>query len=442
MDWLHDTAATTPDAPAVIAGDRVVPYGALDDLATRVAGAVRGAGPLGERVAAWGDGTLRAVAAAWGIPRAGAWAVPLSVTLPAAEAMALTRRAGVRGLWALPSDDDLAGLRPAEPGAHGGPPDPESRFVVFTSGSEREPSGIVLTGTNVAAAVRASRRRLGNGPDDRWLCVLPTSHVGGLSVLWRSAEAGGAVVLEPRFDAGRVAALLRGGEATFASLVPTMLRRVLDAHPGPYEGVRRVLVGGGPADPALLEQALDAGLPVLATYGATETCSQAATVVPGEERASLGTAGRPLEGIDVRIGAGGRIEVKGTPVAIDTIDGPLRVPGDWLPTGDLGRFDAAGRLVVEGRADRVIVTGGVNVHPEAVEAVLAGHPDVSDVRVVGEADPEWGTAVVAEVVAAGPRFDGEAVRAWARDRLPGAAVPKRWRVVPSIGRTDLGKRRA
>ena len=442
MDWLHDAARRNPHAPALIVGESTVPYGDLDGLADRVAAAVAAAGPqLGSRVAYWGEQNLRAVAAAWGIPRAGAWAVPLSTRLPAATAMALTRRAGVGGLWALASDAEMHRLRPALGGPpQGGPPDPRSRFVVFSSGTGGRQRGVVLSGANVAAAVAASRARIGNESHHRWLCVLPTSHVGGLSILWRCAERGAAVVLEERFDAVRVAGLLAEGQVECASLVPTMLRRILEAHPGPYHQVVAVLVGGGPADPALLERALDAGLPVLATYGSTETCSQVATVVPGAERASLGTVGPPLDGFEVRIGPGGRIEVRGPAVAAGDLDGVDRPVASWVMMGDLGGFDAEGRLVVRGRADRVVVTGGTNVHAEAVEQVLADYPGLADVHVRGEPDPEWGNAVVADVVVAeGHEFDAGEVASWAGGRLARHEIPKRWRVVESIERTELGK---
>jgi len=132
--------------------------------------------------------------------------------------------------------------------------------------------------------------------------------------------------------------------------------------------------------------------------------------------------------------------VRGPAVAASDVEGGRR-PGEWLEMGDIGRIDAGGRLIIEGRADRVIVTGGVNVHPDAVEAVLAGHPGLSDVHVLGEPDPEWGTAVVAEIVpAVGAGFDEAAVTGWAKARLAGHQVPKRWRVVEHIERTELGKR--
>ncbi len=317
--------------------------------------------------------------------------------------------------------------------------------LVATSGTTGAPRWVVLTRDNVAAAVAASQARLGNTAADRWLLVLPLHHVGGLSVLWRTVAAGGGVVLHERFDAARVAATLRSGEATIASLVPTMLHRILAAEPGPYPPVK-VLLGGAAAPPGLVERGLDAGLAVLATYGMTEACSQVATVAPGEERAALGTAGRPLDGVVVSVGDDGRIAVAGPTVSPGRIvvAGPTVSPGyageppreGPFVTNDVGRLDAAGRLVLLGRADDVIVTGGENVWPQHVEEVLRGHPAVEDAAVYGVADPEWGERVTAA-------FTGDAtvpdLAAWAADRLPPPAVPKDWRRVPAIPRTSLGK---
>jgi O-succinylbenzoic acid--CoA ligase len=251
------------------------------------------------------------------------------------------------------------------------------------------------------------------------------------------------VVLERWFDAVTAARHLAYGTVTCASLVPTMLSRVLDAGPDRYHpGLRAVLVGGGPVSPSLVERALDAGVPALQTYGMTETVGQITTVPPGEERRLLGTAGRPLEGIEVRVvdaegravrpGSPGRIEVRGPAVTPGYLGDPERDPGDWFRTGDLGRLDASGVLTVLGRADDVIVTGGENVHPAQVEAVLRGLPGVVDVRVYGEDDPEWGRAVAADLVLECDIL-GE-VQGRARAALPGFMVPKRWRSVDRIDR--------
>ncbi len=305
--------------------------------------------------------------------------------------------------------------------------------LVPTSGTSGAAKTVVLTRGNVAAAVAASQTRLGNGAGDRWLLALPLHHVGGLSVLWRSVAAGGSVLLHERFDAERVAGALRSGETTIASLVPTMLHRVLAADPGPYPPAT-VLLGGAAAPRHLVERGLEAGLAVLATYGLTEACSQVATVAPGEERVALGTVGRPLDGVEVTITGDGRIAVAGPQVSPGYLGEPPRQGP--LVTNDVGRFDEEGRLVVLGRADDVIVTGGENVWPQRVEEVLREHPGIADVAVHGMPDEEWGERVVAAYV-------GEAtpdeLAAWARDRLAGHEVPKEWRRAAHLPRTELGK---
>lgn len=456
MDWLRSSARRLPDVPALECGGRAVAYADLDAAADAVAAALAAGGVVpGDRVAFWGEGTPAAVAAVWGIPRAGAMAVPLGTRLLPAEAMALTRALGVRVLWGPGPDLDLArpaGGREGPAPGQAGPPHPDARIVVMTSGTSGRGRPVVLTGANAAASAAASQARLGNGPGDRWLCVLPLHHVGGLSILWRSAREGGTVVLEERFGALETAALLAGGSIAFASLVPTMLARVLDEHPGPFPGVRAVLVGGGPADPALLARARRAGLPVLATYGMTETTSQVATESPAEAGLRPGSAGRPLDGFTVRAvdeasrvlspGEVGCLKVRGAAVSPGYLGEPERGPGEWLRTGDLGFLDHEGYLFVVGRADDAIITGGEKVHPAAVEAVLRELPLVADARVYGEEDPEWGQRVVAEVAPVpGADLDPEALAAHARARLAGYQVPRRWLVVEEVRRSELGKTR-
>ena len=219
-----------------------------------------------------------ATAAAIWNPHAGATAAPLDARMAPAEGMRLALQAGARGLWALPYWGIDALLRRSSPMEDLLLHARRARLVVFTSGSEGERKGVMLSGNNVAASVTASAERLGSGSDDPWLAVLPLFHVGGLSILWRQAAAAAPVVLEPSFDPVRCAAFLP--EVAFASVVPTMLLRMLDAGARGGGRLRGVLVGGGPADPALLRRAIDAGIPALQTYGMTETCSQVCTVAP------------------------------------------------------------------------------------------------------------------------------------------------------------------
>ncbi len=421
--WLSDAAAADPGSPALALEDGIVTYGALDRLAARSAAALRrrGAG-AGSRIGViLGEATVESIAALWGVWRLGASAVPLDPAGSGTDAV----------------DDVVDGLELTDDTWTGDPglSSSDLHSLVLTSGSEAGPRACRLTHGNVAAAVRASAQRLRNDAGDRWLLALPLLHIGGLSILWRSAAAGGCVVVQPRFDPADAAVRLRSGGVSIASLVPTMLRRILDVDAGPYRSVRAVLLGGAAAPQSLVERGLDAGLPILTTYGMTEACSQVATVLPGRERDSLGTVGEPLEGMVVTI-ADGRVVVDGPAVSPGYHgEPPRRGP---LVTNDLGFFDDAGRLVVTGRADDVIITGGVNVHPAAVEAVLAAHPDVVEVAVVGSPDAEWGEVVTAVVVGK-PGFSVEALTAHARTHLTPSQLPREWRAVPSIPLLRNGK---
>lgn len=300
-------------------------------------------------------------------------------------------------------------------------------LVVFTSGSTGRPKGVRLTSGNLEAAAVASMRHLGHGEDDDWLLAMPLHHVGGLSILVRQAHAGGSVTMTPRFDPARAAEAM-GGSVTMVSVVPTMLERLL-AH-APFSGLRAVLVGGGPVPPGLLERAAEAGLPVLPSYGMTETFGQVATLRPD---APLGYRAHPLPGVEIRVDPDGRIAVKGPQVSPGYLDEPDRA-GPWFVTNDLGEIDDEGAVRVLGRADTVIVTGGENVSPERVESVLRQHPDVVEAVVVGVPDPEWGQMLVC--VHEGGDDD---LGAWLSSRLPGFMVPKRWLRVDALPRTSIGK---
>jgi len=312
-------------------------------------------------------------------------------------------------------------------------PDPETTepgdadLVVFTSGTTGPPKGVRLSMLNLTAAASASADHLGHGPEDDWLLAMPLHHVGGLSIILRQAYTGGSITLLPRFDAGSFATAMRG-EVTMVSVVPTMLARLVEH--GPYESLRAVLVGGGPIPDGLLETAASAGLPVLPTYGMTETFGQVATLRPG---APLQRRVHPLPEVDFRTDPGGRIAVKGPQVSPGYLGQPDR-PDPWFVTSDLGEIDEDGALRILGRADNVIVTGGENVSPERVEAVLRTHPDVGEVVVVGVPDPEWGQLVACVYEGTPDRLSD-----WAAERLSGPMMPKRWVPVEEIPRTSIGK---
>jgi O-succinylbenzoic acid--CoA ligase len=305
----------------------------------------------------------------------------------------------------------LAAARPDRPVDEG------DALVVATSGTTGDPKAAVLTHDAVAASARATSRRLGADPAaDRWLACLPLAHVGGLAVVTRAVVTGTPLTVHDGFDAGAVEAAARAG-CTLVSLVPTALRRIDPA-------LFRTVVLGGSAMPA------DLPANAVTTYGMTETGS------------GVVYDGVPLDGVEVRV-LGGEVQIRAPMLLRAYRDGTVPTSTDgWFPTGDAGEWDAAaGRLRVFGRVGDLIITGGENVWPAAVERVLARVPAVGEVAVVGRTDPEWGQRVVALVVPAGgtyaPTLDG--LRAAVRQELPAYAAPRELRLVDALPRTGSGK---
>lgn len=283
-----------------------------------------------------------------------------------------------------------------------------------TSGTSGEPRLVPISFGNLLWSALGSAAALGTEPEDRWLCALPLSHVGGLSILVRSAVYGTTAIVHDGWDTERVAA----EDATLISLVPTMLQRLLDAGWTGSPSLRWALIGGAPLSPALRERALEAGVPLAETYGLTEACSQVTTF------------GVPLFCTNVSIAADGEIVVSGPTVA----------GGGELRTGDLGEVAADGTLRVIGRKSDMIITGGENVAPAAVEAVIEAHHGVAEALVGSRPDREWGEAVIATVVAADGRPPTEAeLRRFCRDRLAPFEVPKEFVFTSELPRTASGK---
>jgi O-succinylbenzoic acid--CoA ligase len=295
---------------------------------------------------------------------------------------------------------------------------------MHTSGTTAAPKPVVLSRSNFQASALGSAVALGLDRAERWLCPMPLTHVGGLSIPIRSAIYATTAVLHGRFETEAVLNELMdpARRITLVSLVPTMLARLLDAGLREPPTLRWALLGGGPIAPALLARAAQAGVPVAPTYGMTETCSQIATF------------GWPLPGAELRT-AEGEVLVRGAMVA----RGALADDG-WLHTGDLGELDARGRLRITGRRAETIVTGGENVSPVEVEAVLLEHPSVADAGVFARPDPEWGEAVVAAVVPRdGSQVAPEELRAFCASRLAGFKVPKAVEIRQGLPRTESGK---
>ncbi len=485
IPWLVQRAAATPGAAALRIGERRVSFADLHASADATALLLRDAGVRrGDVVATllWnGRAFVECFHAAM---RIGAALLPLHARstpdelafalrdasarivvhgpdeLAAAAKEAADRAGGIARIDAGAAPEaSLATLAPRVVGA-GELLDrvgPESILaILYTSGTTGRPKGARLPLRSFLWSAAASALHLGASPSDRWLACLPLFHVGGLAILARTVLSGSCVVLHERFDAEAVAAALGAGDITHVSLVPTMLSRVLDAwgdRPAPST-LQCVLVGGAALPSGLLERARGSGFPVAPTYGLTEAASQVATLPPGAGSPESDGAAWPLPGVEIRIegedgteappGATGEICVRGPNV----MEGYHGLPdetaralrGGWLHTGDVGTVGPGGRLRVLDRRSDLVVSGGENVYPAEVEAVLASHPDVSEAAVAGEPDPDLGQRVVAAVVARpGAQPDPGDLREFCRSRLAGFKVPRRIDLVAEFPRTSSGK---
>jgi O-succinylbenzoic acid--CoA ligase len=453
---VHARALEHPGTLALVADSRRLTYRDLDAEIAGWAGrlAARGVGP-GARVALLAWNGLPTVALVFAVRRLRATLVPLNARLARAELTPLVDRLRPRLVLAedaladrLPGAERVEALEresvPPYQDSEALAPD-EDWAVLFTSGTTGQQKGVRLPVRALLASAAASRANLGASVDDRWLCNLPLFHVGGLAMAVRCAVDGAALVVQRRFDAVETARALEDERITHASLVARTLALTLDA------GVRTlllraVLVGGGPVPAELFARARAAGLPVLQTYGLTEACSQVATERPGEADGS--SAGPALPGLALRVagaeqsGGEGEIQVRGPTLMAGYLDDARATEralvDGWLRTGDLGRLDHRGRLEIIARRVDLILSGGENVYPAEVEAVLTAHPGVAEAAVVGRTDATWGEVPVAAVVLR-PGARTEDLQAWLRGRLAGFKVPTDVVALPALPRTAAEK---
>ena len=367
--------------------------------------------------------------------------------------------------------------------------------VVFTSGTSGQPKGVRLTFANHFWSATASAYRLGLNPDDLWLSVLPLYHVGGLAVLFRSALYGTAVSLHPRFDLETINHDLDSNPITLISVVPTMLHRLLTSRTDWPAHLRLILLGGAAAPPELVAQAnalpravngnqlsvsgkpstdyrspnTDYSPLVAPTYGLTEAASQVATMLPIDAARKPGSVGKPLMFTNVKIVGEdgeerpsheiGEIVVTGPTIMAGYFDknlhreergehrenktSALSAPSavnNTIHTGDLGYLDEDGDLFLVQRRSDLIVSGGENVYPAEVEAVLRQHPQVIEACVVGIPDAEWGQRVVAMAqIAPNATVSAQDLITFCREHLAGYKIPRQIGLVTELPLTASGK---
>jgi O-succinylbenzoic acid--CoA ligase len=478
-DWLKQRAHLSPDRVALEADGSKLTYRELDAAVDEMAAAlIRHGVRRGEVVALLAQNGTAFARAVHAVPRAGAVLMPLNLRLTAAEIAWQLEDAEVHRVLHDAAQRELAvavreQVVPLElialqsladsPSPDKGMLAEVARFdlgalhsVAYTSGTTGRPKGAMLSYGNHLWSATASALNLGLRADDRWLACLPLFHVGGLSILLRSAIYGTTAVVHDGFDAARVNAAIDSEGVSIVSVVANMLQRMLDERDGrPFpETLRCVLLGGGPAPEPLLRRCAGIGVPVVQTYGLTETASQFATLAQEDALSKLGSAGKPLFGGELRIlredgsecgpGEAGEIVVRGPSITPGYLnhshETAAAIRDGWLHTGDAGHVDAEGYLYVLDRRDDLIVSGGENVYPAEVEAALASHPDVLEAGVYGIDDEHWGRVPAAAVVLReGAVASADDLLAFCRERLAAYKTPKRIEFVASLPRNAAGK---
>ncbi len=484
-NWLLRAAENVPDHLAIKCGEVRWTFAELDQRTTHLARQFAAAGvQAGSRVAILARNGLEYVATVHALMRLDAILIPLNIRLTSEELAWQVRDVEATHLVNDSVHEFQArSLALAQPGLFQATllVEPETskvflqgngeadvplqdtihlsaiQAIMYTSGTTGTPKGVIITyGMQWWNAV-GSALNLGHHPDDRWLACMPLFHIGGLSILMRSVINGISVVVQEKFDAAAVNAAMSEDRVTIISVVAVMLQRMLadlDMQQKSYpDRLRCVLLGGGPAPQPLLEDCAARHIPVVQTYGLTESCSQAVTLSPADALRKLGSAGRPLLPVQLRIMNENKIAMPGEPGVI-CLKGPSITVGydhrpeatrqaisdGWLSTGDIGYLDAEGYLYVLDRRSDLIISGGENVYPAEIEALLLSHPDVEEAGVCGQSDPQWGQVPIAFVhLKSNSSATDATLLTYLQQRLARYKLPRAIHIVSQLPRNSSGK---
>ncbi|HEX9833275.1 MAG TPA: fatty acid--CoA ligase family protein [Mycobacterium sp.] len=470
---LEMAASTNPDRTALVSGEMRLTTAELSELADGGAGVIAAAGT--SHVAYVGLGGAMLPLLLFSSARAGAAFTPLNYRLSAdglrelidrlpqplvvADAEYLDVVAGAGKLGAPPacggvigSEEFIAAARTAEPAAEFADPD-DVGVVLFTSGTTSRPKAVELTHNNLTSYVTGTVEFDSADPADAALICVPPYHIAGVGAALSNLYAGRKMVYLPKFDAAEWISLVGGEGVTTATVVPTMLDRIvsaLESAPVALPTLRNLAYGGSKVALPLVRKALgllpDVGF--VNAYGLTETSSTIAVLGPDDHRAALassddsvirrlGSVGQPVPGVEVQIrsddgevlgpGETGELHVRGEQVSGRYAEiGSVLDSDGWFPTKDIAMLDADGYLFIGGRSDDTIIRGGENIAPAEIEDILVEHPSVRDCAVVGPDDPQWGQIIVAVVVpAAGANPDPDELREHVRSQLRGSRTPDR-----------------
>jgi acyl-CoA synthetase (AMP-forming)/AMP-acid ligase II len=461
---LEMASSANPERTAIVADDIRLTAEELSTLADGGAGVIASSGA--RHVAYVGTGGAMLPLLLFSAARAAVPVTPLNYRLSADGLRALIDRlpnvlvvvddeyrdAVGDGYPVHGSAEFVEAARTADPVAQFADPDAVA-VVLFTSGTTSRPKAVELTHNNLTSYVTGTVEFDSANPGDAALICVPPYHIAGVSAALSNLYSGRKMVYLRHFDAKEWVRLVGDEGVTSATVVPTMLDRivtVLEAQNATLPSLRTLAYGGSKVAAPLVRKALsllpDVGF--VNAYGLTETSSTIAVLTPDDHRAALGASddaiarrlgsvGQPVPGIEVQIRADdgtvlgpndtGELFVRGEQVSGRYTDvGSVLDADGWFPTKDVASLDADAYLFIGGRSDDTIIRGGENIAPAEIEDVLVEHPHVHDCAVVGADDPEWGQIIVAVVVPSpGASPDPAELREYVRGQLRGSRTPDR-----------------
>jgi long-chain acyl-CoA synthetase len=476
MKWIPEAfekaASANASRVALVEEDKQWTFGELAAEVDAVAAMLREKVP-GKTVGILLLNSQKYVTTLLGVWKAGKTAVPLNYLLPPQELGFIIKDSGMSSLVTSQFfSQAVAALKPlfgdkgvllmadapdfAPPVAQAPAPDyDDPALYLYTSGTTGRPKGVVLTHSNLAHNVEGCQKAGEFDHRDSFLCLLPFFHTYAITgTILLPLLSGCKMVLVDRFHPVKVLKLIDEHAVSVFLAIPSMYR-VLAMTEGDFnvKSVRFPISGGEPL-PVAIAQAFEKrfGVPIFEGYGQTEAAPVISLNVPGKRK--LGSVGLPLPGVEIEIW-----DDQKNPVAVDVI-GEIMVRGanvmqgyynlpeetartitrDWLHTGDLGKKDADGYVTITGRKKDLIISAGENIYPREIEEVLAQHPKVKEVAVIGVKDEVRGEVPKAFVIARdGMTVDEKELRHFCRENLAGYKIPKHFDVVPDLPRTPTGK---
>ncbi|NMH96253.1 long-chain-fatty-acid--CoA ligase [Pseudonocardia acidicola] len=486
-DMLARHARVTPDAVALRDARAGRSYRELDERVTRLANALAARGvEVGDRVAVLGRNSIEVLEAYFATLRLGAICVPVNFRLVADEIAYVLADSGAT---AVVVDAALAGhveqareqapsvtavitiagdyeqILAEAPDACTEVPviDDFPAYIMYTSGTTGRPKGAVLTHRNLLLHAFSSIAHLGSPSDDRvWLSGAPLFHIAGLAGMLPTLITGGKIVIPPSggFDPAETVRMLEAERVSSCFFVPAQwaaICAVPDIGERDLSALRRISWGAAPASTALLHTMIDTfpQADVVTSFGQTE-CSPVTCTLRGEDAIrKIGSIGTPMVNVEVRVvddemndvprGEVGEIVYRGPLVMTGYWNRPAETAeaftGGWFHSGDLVRQDSDGYYYVVDRKKDMIISGGENIYCAEVENVLAGHPQVADVALIGVPDPKWGETPLAIIVAADPADPPTmaVIEAYCREHLASYKRPREIAIVEALPRNASGK---